>query len=319
MTGEIIHFIAKRIPWAIITIFLASLISFSLMFFAPGNAGQIILQSQTGIEPPHEAVLLFAETHGLNQSFLAQYAGWMVDLFHGNFGTSLITGDPVLDEFTARFPATFVLAVSAMIFALVFGLFFGIYAAIRPNSWIDILGNIIASTGIAVPSFWISLLMILIFAVYLDLLPSFGYGSLANLILPTIALGFHQIARIMRITRESMLDALSDDYIHEAYAKGMREKSVIIRHALRNALVPIVTQTGLDLGALLGGTVIIEQIFGWPGIGNFLMDSVLGRDYPVIAGFVLIIAFIYVFINIIVDILYMVIDPRIKPGVIVHG
>lgn len=309
----------NRLPWAVITIFLASLISFSLMFFAPGNSGQIILQSQTGIEPPHEAVLLFAETHGLDQPFLVQYAGWMVDLAHGNFGMSLRTGDPVLEEFTARFPATFTLALSAMAFALLFGLVFGIYSAIRPGSWIDVLGNIIASTGIAVPSFWISLLMILVFSIYLHLLPSFGYGSLANLILPTIALGFHQIARIMRITRESMLDSLSDDYIHEAYAKGMREKSVIVHHAFRNALVPVVTQTGLDLGSLLGGTVIIEQIFGWPGIGNFLMDSVMGRDFPVIAGFVLIIAFIYVFINIIVDILYMYIDPRIKPGGSVHG
>jgi peptide/nickel transport system permease protein len=310
---------ANRLPWAILTIFLASLISFSLLFFAPGNAGQIILQSQAGIEPPHEAVLLFAETHGLDQPFLVQYTGWMWDLFHGNFGISLRTGDPVIEEFTARFPATFILAISAMTFALLFGLFFGIYAAIRPGSWIDILGNIIASTGIAVPSFWISLLMILFFSIYLGVLPSFGYGTPANLILPTIALGFHQIARIMRITRESMLDALSDDYINEAYAKGMRENSVIIRHALRNALVPVVTQTGLDLGSLLGGTVIIEQIFGWPGIGNFLMDSVLGRDFPVIAGFVLIIAFFYVFINIMVDILYMYIDPRIKPGGSIHG
>lgn len=310
---------ANRLPWAVLTIFLASLISFSLMFFAPGNAGQIILQSQTGIEPPHEAVLLFAETHGLDQPFFVQYAGWMVDLFHGNFGISLMTGDPVLEEFTARFPATFTLAFSAMLFALVIGLFFGIYAAIRPHSWIDILGNLIASTGIAIPSFWISLLLILFFSIDLGLLPSFGCGSFANLILPTIALGFHQIARIMRITRESMLDALSDDYITEAYAKGMKEKSVIIRHAFRNAMVPVVTQTGLDLGAMLGGTVIIEQIFGWPGIGNFLMDSVLGRDFPVIAGFVLIIAFFYVFINIVVDILYMYIDPRIKPGGMSHG
>jgi peptide/nickel transport system permease protein len=189
----------------------------------------------------------------------------------------------------------------------------------RPHSPVDIFGNFIASMGTSIPSFWLSLLLILIFSIHLDILPSFGYGGIQHLILPTLALGFLQISRIYRITRESMLDALSEDYVFEAYAKGLKERTVVVRHAFRNASVPVVTQAGLDIGTLLGGTVIIEQIFGWPGIGNFLLTSVMSRDYPVIAGFVFLIALIFVIVNILVDILYIYIDPRMKPGGNIHG
>lgn len=319
MAGEITFFLARRMPWAILTIFLASILAFSIMYFAPGNPAEIILTQQTGNEPTREAVLLFMDHYGLDSSFLTQYAAWMTNLLSGSLGLSVRTGDPVLEEFIVRFPATVILALSAITFALVIGLSVGVLSAVRPHSPIDTFGNLIASLGSSIPSFWLGLLLILVFSIHLNLLPSFGYGGIEHLILPTIALGFLNVSKILRITRESMIDALSEDYVFEAYAKGLREKAVVIRHAFRNASVPIVTQTGLELGALLGGTVIIEQIFGWPGIGSFLLSSVMSRDYPVIAGFVLLIALIYVIVNILVDIIYIYIDPRIQPGGKTHA
>lgn len=319
MTRDILIFLARRIPWVLLTIFLTSILAFALMYFAPGNPAESILQSETGNEPPREAVVLFMESHGLNQPFITQYADWMTNLLYGSLGTSLRTGDPVLEEFSARFPATFILAVTAMALAMIVGVSLGVFSAMRPHSLVDMLGNFIASMGISIPSFWLALLLILVFSIQLHVLPSYGYGGIVHLILPALALGFHQIARLLRITRESMLDALSEDYIFEAYAKGLSEKAVVIRHAFRNASVPLVTLAGLDLGSLLGGTVIIEHIFGWPGIGSFLLASVTSRDYPVIAGFVLLIALIFVIVNILVDILYMYIDPRMKPDGNTHG
>lgn len=319
MTGDILILLARRTPWALLTIFLASVLSFSIMYFAPGNPAEIILTQETGNEPTRETVLLFMNNHGLEQPFLKQYAAWMTNLLSGSLGISLRTGDPVLEEFTARFPATFILAVTAMVLALLVGISIGVLSAMRPHSPVDIFGNFIASMGTSIPSFWLALLLILIFSIHLNILPSFGYGGIQHLILPTLSLGFLQISRILKITRESMLDALSEDYVFEAYAKGLSEKEVVMKHAFRNASVPIVTQAGLDIGTLLGGTAIIEQIFGWPGIGNFLLTSVMSRDYPVIAGFVLLIALIFVIVNIFVDILYVYIDPRMKPGGNING
>lgn len=319
MVSEVGAFIAKRLPWAILTIFLASLLSFSLLYFAPGNSAEMILTAELGHEPTMEAIRHFEEVLGLNQPFWVQYSGWIGNILHGSFGESFRTGDPVLEEFMARFPATLTLAFSALAFALVVGISFGILSAVKPNSWVDYLGNAIASTSIAIPSFWLALLLIFFFAIQLNLLPSFGYGGIKHLILPTIALGIHQVGRLLRITRESMLDVLGKDYIIGAYAKGLKKKAVILRHALRNAMVPVTTQAGLDLGYLLGGTVIIESIFGWPGIGKFLLDSVMARDFPVVAGFVLIIAIFFVFINLLVDITYSIIDPRMKPGGEISG
>lgn len=312
MVSEVGVFIAKRLPWAVLTIFFASLLSFSLLYFSPGNSAEMILSAEMGYEPTQEAVQSFMMHFGLDDPFISQYLGWISNILHGSFGTSLRTGDPVLEEFMARFPATFILALSALSFALIIGLSFGVLSAVKPNSWLDYLGNLIASTGIAIPSFWLGLLLIFFFSIHLNVLPSFGYGGLEHLILPTIALGSHQVARILRVTRESMLDVLGEEYIVFAYAKGLTEKVVIIRHAIRNALNPVVTQAGLDLGYLLGGTVIIEQVFGWPGIGSFLLTSVMGRDFPVVSGFVLIIAFLFVLVNLLVDLSYSVIDPRVK-------
>lgn len=309
----------RRAPWALLTVLAASLIAFCIMFFAPGNPAERILTAETGNEPTREAVLAFLKSNSLDQPFVQQYTAWMSNMLAGDLGTSLRTGNPVWEEFIDRFPATVLLAITALMFSACVGVTLGILGAVKKNSWLDSLGNVLASIGSSVPSFWLALLLVLLFSIRLGWLPSYGYGQVKNLVLPTIALGLHQVARLLRISRESMLDALGQDYVNAAYARGVGTGTVIWRHALRNAAVPILTQLGLDLGALLGGAVIVENIFGWPGIGSFMMSSVLSRDYTAIAGFVLIVAVIFVTINFAVDTLYTLLDPRIKPGARHHG
>lgn len=319
MGSGVLFLLMRRMPWALLTVFAASLIAFSIMFFAPGNPAERILTAQTGNEPTREAVLHFIAEFGLDQPFSQQYSAWITNIFSGHLGISLRTGNPVWEEFIDRFPATVLLACSALCFSACVGIIFGVLAAVRPKTWIDHFGNLIAASGISIPSFWLALLLVLLFSIHLKLLPSYGYGQTRHIILPTIALGFHQVARILRISRESMLDAMAQDYVNAAYAKGVGVATVIWRHAFRNAAIPIVTQLGLDLGALLGGSVIIENIFGWPGIGRFMLSSVMSRDYSAIAGFVFLVALIFVVVNILVDIVYVLIDPRIKTGVASHG
>ncbi|MDO4769102.1 MAG: ABC transporter permease [Brachymonas sp.] len=319
MLGSLPTMLLRRAPWALLTVLAASLIAFSIMFFAPGNPAERILTAETGNEPTREAVLAFLKSKGLDQPFVQQYTAWMSNMLAGDLGTSLRTGNPVWEEFIDRFPATVLLAITALMFSACVGVTLGILAAVKKNSWLDSLGNVLASIGSSVPSFWLALLLVLLFSIRLGWLPSYGYGQAKNLVLPTIALGLHQVARLLRISRESMLDALGQDYVNAAYARGVGTGTVIWRHALRNAAVPILTQLGLDLGALLGGAVIVENIFGWPGIGSFMMSSVLSRDYTAIAGFVLIVAVIFVTINFAVDTLYTLLDPRIKPGARHHG
>ncbi|MDO4795798.1 MAG: ABC transporter permease [Brachymonas sp.] len=308
----------RRAPWALLTVLAASLIAFSIMFFAPGSPAERILTAETGNEPSREAVLAFLADKGLDQPFVQQYSAWISNMLAGDLGTSLRTGNPVWEEFIDRFPATVLLALSALAFSACVGVALGIAAAVKKNSWLDRLGNTLAAIGASVPSFWLALLLVLLFSIHLGWLPSYGYGQAKNLVLPTLALGLHQVARLLRVSRESMLDALGQDYINAAYARGVGTRTVVWRHALRNASLPILTQLGLDLGALLGGAVIVENIFGWPGIGSFMMSSVLSRDYTVIAGFVLIVSTLFVAVNFAVDTLYVLLDPRIKPGVASH-
>lgn len=319
MLGAFPAILLRRLAWIFFTVLTASLIAFSIMFFAPGNPAERILTSQTGNEPSREAVLAFLSANGLNQPFVQQYTAWMGNMLMGDLGTSLRTGNPVWQEFIDRFPATALLAASALLFSASLGISLGIAGAVKKNDWPDSLGNALTAVGSSMPSFWLALLLVLLFSIRLGWLPSYGYGQAKNLVLPTIALGLHQVARLLRISRESMLDALGQDYVNAAYARGLSTGTVIWRHALRNAAVPILTQLGLDLGALLGGAVIVENIFGWPGIGSFMMSSVLSRDYTAIAGFVLIVAVIFVTINFAVDTLYTLLDPRIKPGARHHG
>jgi peptide/nickel transport system permease protein len=302
--------IAKRLATALLVMFFASFLSFSLLYLAPGSVADAVLREQLGFEPTEDEVVAFITKYNLDQPFIVQYYIWLKLFVTGKLICPQ-TGESVVDEFLYRFPVTLSLAFSAVLFASCLGIPFGVISAIKKDSVIDNVCRVVASIGVSIPSFWLALLLILFFCVRLKILPAFGFGF-KNMILPTIALGFHLFASITRVTRGSMLEVLNEQYILVSRAKGLPERLIIIRHALKNAIIPVVTLIGLQLGHLLGGTVIIESIFSLPGIGKFLMDSIFARDYIAVSGFVMFIAFLFVIVNLIVDVVYMILDSRVR-------
>jgi peptide/nickel transport system permease protein len=211
-----------------------------------------------------------------------------------------------------RLPATIILAVSSMTIAVIGGVSLGIYAALRENRFADHLLRFLTLFGVSMPGFWIGLILILLFSVCLKLVPVAGYGSMENLILPALALSIHSLASIMRVTRTSMLETLGEDYIKFATAKGLPVKKIISRHALKNSMLPVVTVLGFQMGAMLGGSVVIEKVFAWPGIGSLLVDSIFARDLPVVQACIIVIVFLFLVVNFVVDLMYVYLDPRIK-------
>ena len=302
--------IIKRLATAVLVMFFASFLSFSLLYLAPGSVAEVVLKEQLGFEPTEDEVVAFMARYNLDQPFLVQYYIWLKLFITGKLVCPQ-TGDSVISEFLYRFPVTLALAFSAVLFAAGLGIPLGVASAVKKDSIVDNLCRIVASLGVSIPSFWLALLLILFFCVKLKLLPAFGFG-LKNMILPTIALGLHLFASITRVMRGSMLEVLNEHYVTVARAKGLPERIVIIRHALRNAIIPVVTLIGLQFGHLLGGAVIIESIFSLPGIGKFLVDSIFARDYIAVSSFVMFIAFLFVVVNLIVDIVYTILDPRVR-------
>ncbi|HJH25684.1 MAG TPA: hypothetical protein C5S37_02685 [Methanophagales archaeon] len=307
-----IKFIARRLMIAVVVMIGVSLISFSLVFFAPGNPAEVIIRAEIGEEPTLEEIEFFFQEHGLNAPFFTQCVQWLYMITHGDLGTSFRTEEPVLVEFIDRFPATLELAIAAMFIAILIAIPLGILSAMKQNSVLDHGSRFVALWGVSMPNFWLGLLLILFFSVKLDWFPCFGYGNIEYLILPAITLGTGMTASLMRLMRASMLEVLRQDYIRTARAKGLRETVVIWKHGFKNALIPVVTVMGMQVGHLLAGAVIVETIFAWPGIGKFLVDAIYARDYPVIQGFILIIALFFVLSNLAVDILYTYLDPRIR-------
>ncbi|NOX34193.1 MAG: ABC transporter permease [Deltaproteobacteria bacterium] len=309
-----VKFIAGRLALAVLIMLGSAILSFSILTLAPGNAAEAILSAERADDPQLAEVESFMERHGLNNSRLIRLSQWLHMLSKGNFGISLRTGEPVAEEFRARFPATFELAASSMALAIIIALPFGVISAVKQNSILDNVIRFVALWGVSMPNFWLGLLLILCFGVILGWFPTYGSGSIVHLILPTITLGTSMTAILMRLQRASMLEVLNENYIRTARAKGLHEVLVIGKHAFKNTLIPVVTIIGMQFAHLLSGVVIVEQVFAWPGIGHFLVDSINARDYPVIQGFVLIIAFFFVLSNLIVDILYAFLDPRIRYG-----
>ena len=307
-----IRFILLRIALAGLIMLGAAVLSFSLLALVPGNPAEAILTSERGDFPQLEEVSRFMELHQVNQPFLVQLAQWCYMLAHGDLGSSLRTGLPVAEEFWDRFPATLLLASSATLLAMVLALPFGVISAVKRNSFLDHAARVTALWGVSMPNFWLGLLLIFFFGVELGWLPTYGYGRTAHLILPTVTLGTGLTAILMRLQRASMLEALNANYVRTARAKGLKESLVIGRHAFRNTLIPVVTIIGLQFAHLLSGVVVVEQVFAWPGIGHYLVESINAKDYPVIQGFVLIIALFFVACNLAVDLLYAVLDPRIR-------
>ena len=306
-------YIAKRLVLLVPILLGITLLTFSLMHLIPGDPAEILMRQQ-GIIPTQENIEKFREQMGLTEPLPIQYFNWLSCLLHGDFGSSLSVsyGKPVLSEILLRFPRTLELAAFSLLISLLISIPLGIIAAIKQNSAIDHLTLVGASLGIAMPSFWLGLLLILFFSVYLGWLPVCGYGSLKHIILPAITLGIGMAALTTRLMRASMLEVLGENYIITARGKGLRERIVIMKHALRNALIPVVTVAGLQFGWLIEGAVFVEMIFTWPGIGKLLVDSIFARDIPMVQGCVLFIAFVFVLVNLAVDISYGMLDPRIR-------
>ncbi|PKB70987.1 MAG: nickel ABC transporter permease subunit NikB [SAR202 cluster bacterium Io17-Chloro-G6] len=290
-----------------------SIISFMLLNFAPGDAAEITLRRQNdGVTPSREAVAELRQELGLNDPLPVRYGKWVSNAVKGDLGESYRSGGSIANELFRRLPATLLLAATALALAVAAGIPLGVMAAVRRGTWLDTACRLLALVGAAVPSYVLAPALMLLFAVKLDWLPAIGYGSPKTLILPAVALSFGTMAQLMRLTRASVLEVLSQDYMRTARAKGLSDKIVVWRHGLKNALLPVVTVLGTSTGYLLGGAVIIETIFGWPGIGQFVVTGISQRDYPVVQGFVLYVAFIFLLVNLTVDVSYRWLDPRLN-------
>ena len=291
-------------------IFGVLLLTFLLIHLVPGDPVEVMLGESASVADRDQ---LRAEL-GLNQPLVQQFGSYLNKLSHGDFGNSIHTKQPIIDMLKSRYPATLKLAILSLLIGLSIGIPLGIYAALKANHWQDFVVTIVSVRLSAMPAFWLGPMLMLLFAVWLGWLPVSGMESNRSIILPAITLGFGLSAILTRMTRTSLLEVLNDDYIRTARAKGLSERTVIIRHALRAALLPIITIVGLQMGSLLAGTVITETVFSWDGIGRLLVESIEKRDYPVTQACVLLVALSYVLVNLATDVLYRFADPRVKFG-----
>jgi peptide/nickel transport system permease protein len=329
-------YILKRLLLLIPVLIGVSILIFVIVRLTPGDPARIL----AGEHATEEYVQATRERWGLDKPMYVQYYIWFKSLLRGDLGRSITTHSPVVEEIFNRFPATLELSLFAMFLAIVIGILAGIISAIRQYHFFDYFSMTIALFGISMPVFWLGLMLMFVFGLWLDILPISGRinvmiplqnitglyvldsiltlnfqalgSSLLHLILPSIALGTIPMAMIARITRSSMLEIIRQDFIRTERAKGLPERMVIFKHALKNALIPIITVIGMEFGLLLGGAILTETVFAWPGLGRYTVDAVYARDYPAIQGSVLFIAFIFVVVNLITDVLYAYINPRIR-------
>ena len=295
-----------------------SVVTFALMSLVPGDPAELLLRSQ-GSEPLPEAVAALRAQLGLDAPLPMRYARWVAGLAQGDLGISYRSRSPVAEELALRFPATLQLAIAALASAVALALPAGLLSAVRPNGRLDLAARLLSLVGNSIPSFWLALLLILLFSVTLRWLPAVGSGTPAHVILPALALGVGLAARLTHLLRASLLEVLRQDYVRTAYAKGLSERAAVTRHALKNALLPVVTVLGASFGDLLGGAAIVETIFAWPGIGRYAVNAIFLRDYPVIQGCVLYLALAFVALNLLVDVSYRWLDPRLHFGSLAAG
>jgi peptide/nickel transport system permease protein len=301
-------YLLRRILIALPTLLGVVVLVFLMVRLAPGDPA-VLLAGEFATPETLEAI---RARYGLDRSLPEQFLIYLEALLRGDLGESARSRRPVLEELKTYFPNTLELASAAILVAVLTGIPLGVLAALRPGSGLDLSVMVLALLGVSMPVFWFGLLAILIFSVGLGWFPVAGKGTLAHLVLPAITLGINATALLARMTRGTLLEVLSQDYIRTARAKGLAERVVIFKHALRNALIPVVTVVGLEFGTLLSGAVITETIFAWPGLGQLLVGSILARDYPVVQGAVLLVAISFVLINLLVDLLYATIDPRVR-------
>ena len=317
-----LQYTTRRVLLFIPTIFLATIMVFALFWIIPGDAAMMILTGDEGDGGRVGNDELEALRHelGLDRPIHIQYGTWMWDLLRGDLGTSLWYRDSVGDELLARFPITLELAVVAMLMALVAAVPLGIISAVKQDSALDYASRIFALIGIAMPSFWIAILMIAFLAYTFGWLAPLGYANiwedpltnLQQIFFPALALAFHDMAFTARVTRSSMLEVLREDYMRTARSKGLKETVVVVRHALKNAILPVITISGYQFGRLLGGVIITEVIFVVPGVGTYLVDAIIHRDFVVLQGIILLTAALILVVNLVIDLMYGVIDPRIR-------
>jgi peptide/nickel transport system permease protein len=301
------RYVIKRLLLGLVTILGVSIIIFVLSrstgdvthLYAPENATE-------------EELAVIRTSLGLDKPIPVQYLIFINNILHGDFGTSIAYQGPVITVILHRLPATIELGVAAFIVGNFFGLLLGIISATKRGSWFDVTSRTFAMLGQAIPGFWTAVMLVMIFAVYLHWLPTSGMGGIKHLILPVFSLSWFSIAFVMRITRSALLDVLGTDYVKFARIKGVPERWVIIKHALRNSLIPVVTMMGMQLATLVGGSVFIETIFRWPGMGQLMINSISSGDYPLVQAITLLVGSMIVVVNLLVDIMYVYLDPRIK-------
>lgn len=303
-----LQYIIKRLLSTIPVLIGISLLLFFMLRMLPGDPAQVL----AGQMATQEDIELIRHQLGLDRPIHVQYAVFLGRLAHFDLGRSARTQNLVTHEIWARLPNTFLLAVIAISLACLFGIPAGVISAIRPYTWIDYVVTSMAIFGISMPVFWLGLMLVVVFSIILQWLPAGGTGSWRHVILPSITLAAFVVAFIARMTRSTMIEVLSQDYTTTARSKGLREGVVVIKHAFKNALIPIITVIGLQFGLLLGGAVLTETVFAWPGLGRLIVDSILGRDYPVIQGTILVFGLLYILVNLVVDLLYAFVDPRIR-------
>lgn len=303
-----LRYIGKRLLQMIPVLLGVTFIIFSLMEITPGDPARQIL----GQEATDEAVQALREELGLNEPFLMRYKNYIFGVLQGDFGTSYTTKEPVFNELMARYPTTVLFAVLTVLIASLIGIPLGIISATRQYSWVDNFATGFAMLGVSIPTFWLGLMLMLLFSVKLNWLPATGFYGPIYWILPAITVGLPASAGIIRMTRSSMLEVIRQDYIRTARAKGQTEHKIIYGHALENAMIPVITVVGITFGQSLGGQIVTEQVFAVPGLGKLMVEAINARNYPVVEGGVLLIAFAYCVINLLVDIIYAYLDPRIK-------
>jgi ABC-type dipeptide/oligopeptide/nickel transport system permease component len=303
------RYIVTRVFYAFISLLLLSITIFCIVRVTGDPA---ILMAEPGAK--EEDLQVIRHEFGLDKPWPVQYAVWIKSMMRGDFGKSIYYRVPAFDLYMQRLPASLQLGGVALLIAIGVGIPIGIFSAVRVNTWLDNFGNIFANLGLALPQFWVGLIFILFFSVYLNLLPSSGSGTVKHILMPAVSLGWVFMASQMRLSRSAMLEVLGSEYVKLARIKGLSERLVIAKHAFKNAMIPVMTYAAINFALILNGSIVVETVFAWPGIGRLLVEGVSFRDFPVVQVTVIMTGLMIVVVNLVVDILYAYIDPRIRYG-----
>ena len=307
MSG-LLAYLLKRLVASVVTLLGVVFVLVVAVQFLPGDPARVI----AGLQATPDQVQRIREEMGLDDSVFVQYWRFLENLANGNLGVSVRTGDSVAAEIWARLPYTLELAFFGTLIGAVAGITLGVVAAIHKDKWTDSIVSMIGVMGISMPVYWLGILLIMLFAVTLKVLPASGASTLQSLVLPSVTLGVFSMAIVARMTRSTMIEELGQDYVRTVRAKGAAERLVVYKHALRNSSIPILTVIGLQFGTLLGGAVLTETVFAWPGIGRLLVDSISARDFPMVQGIIFVFAAMFIVVNVVTDLLYTVVDPRVR-------